>query len=182
MPKLVIESKTYGTHTVLFDEEDRELVESHTWHIDKHNRGRTFYANTNIRCDDGYKRKKGHLKYKRIKLHRAIMKAPKGIHVDHINHNGLDNRRQNLRLCTSAENIRNRKKPNSFRGKKTLSKYKGVSMDKRAKQNPWFFQIIFEGKKQCKYGFSTAEEAARAYDAKAKELFGEFAHLNFPEE
>ena len=147
MPKLVIESKTHGTHTILFDEEDRELVESHTWHIDTSDRSRTFYANTNIRCDDGYERKKGYLKYKRVKLHRAIMKAPKDMVVDHINHNGLDNRRQNLRLCTTAENVRNSKKIDSFRGKETLSKYKGVSMDKRLKQNPWFFQIIFEGKK-----------------------------------
>lgn len=182
MPKLVIESKTHGTHTVLFDEEDRELVESHTWHIDTSTKSGTFYANTNIRCDDGYERKKGYLRYKRIKLHRAIMKAPKGMVVDHISHNGLDNRRQNLRLCTPGENSRNRRLTNVYKGKETLSKYKGVSKNRKTKKNPWFFQIILEGKKHCKSGFSTPEEAARAYDAKAKELFGEFAHLNFPEE
>ena len=178
MPKLIIESKTHGTHTMLFDEEDRELVESHKWRVYlDHN---TYYATTHIPHPDGGWSKPRPGGYKRRRrttrpLHRLLMDPPKGMVIDHINHNGLDNRRENLRICTRAENSRNRGKQ-----KNNTSGYKGVCWYKRDKK--WRAQIKKDSKKIHIGYFDIIEDAARAYDAKAKELFGEFAHLNFPEE
>jgi hypothetical protein len=106
-----------------------------------------------------------------VLLHRFILNAPKDMQVDHINGDGLDNRRANLRICTHADNQHNRKKQ-----KTNTSGYKGVFWNKQYKK--WEVQIRAE--KKIRVGmFSDKEEAARAYDAKAKELHGEFARLNF---
>ena len=101
------------------------------------------------------------------------MKAPKGTLVDHIDRNSLNNRRGNLRLCTPSQNILN------TRGKKGTSKYKGVWWN--TKKNKWLAMITSKGR-HFHLGFFDEEiEAAKAYDRKAVELFGEFAYLNFPE-
>jgi len=105
------------------------------------------------------------------------MNVPKGMVTDHINHNGLDNRKSNLRVCTDAENGRNKQ-----RQKGGTSIYKGVCWHKAKKK--WVAQIKFEGK-NMHIGYFTDDkekEAARAVDAKAKVLHGEYALLNFPDE
>lgn len=107
------------------------------------------------------------VKGKALTMHRVIAEPPEGFHVDHINHDTLDNRRCNLRVCTKTENLRNRR---SHRG---VSKYIGVS---RTKQGKWRTGI----QRSYVATFETQEEAARAYDAKAREIYGEFANLNFP--
>jgi len=98
------------------------------------------------------------------------MDCPDGMVVDHINHNTLDNRRCNLRVCTQNQN-----RYNLNLRKNNQSGYKGVSF----KHNHWEVQL----KKDKKYiyggSFKDKIEAAKAYDKKAKELFGEFAKLNF---
>jgi hypothetical protein len=100
------------------------------------------------------------------------MNAPPGMVVDHINRNKRDNRRCNLRVCTQVENMRNRC---STYGS---SKFKGVSWDARRKK--WMAAIHINGT-QIRIGFFADEvDAAKAYDRKARELFGEFAYLNFP--
>lgn len=104
---------------------------------------------------------------------RAIMKPDKGVYVDHVNGNPLDNRRENLRLCSPAQNSRNRK----GYGKHP---YKGILTVKDSKK--FFAQISKDGKKYALGGYSSIEDAALAYDKAAKELFGEYARLNFPEE
>ena len=110
-----------------------------------------------------------------LSMHRFITNAPKGLFVDHINHNGLDNRRQNLRLCTHLENLRNARPR-----KGGSSKYKGVYWEKAKKR---FRAKIQHNRKSIHLGYFKNEiEAAKAYDKKAKELFGEFAYLNFPQE
>lgn len=107
-------------------------------------------------------------------MHRLIMKPPAGMVVDHINHDGLDNRRSNLRICTRAQNLRN-SRPN--RGKK--GEYKGVTFNKAKKK---FRACIRHGEMTFNLGtFDDEVSAAVAYDGKAKELFGEYAYLNFPE-
>jgi hypothetical protein len=106
-----------------------------------------------------------------VMMHRLIMGATRGLEVDHINGDGLDNRRCNLRLCTRTENARNLRK-----SKANTSGYKGVSKY----FNKWQARLETNGKQVFVGLFPTIEEAARAYDAKAKELFGEFAGLNFP--
>lgn len=110
-----------------------------------------------------------------IYLHRFLTNCPKGKMVDHINHNPLDNRMCNLRICTNAENLRNKK---SY--KNSSSKYKGVSWYKRGSK--WAAQIRLNNKKKFLGYFTSEEEAARAYDKAAKEMHGEFAYLNFPKE
>lgn len=107
-------------------------------------------------------------------LHRAIVNAPNGMTVDHISGDTQDNRKINLRICTQAENCRNNK------GKRTRkSVYKGVSFCPWAwGSKKWRAQLSFN-KKRVPIGlFETEELAARAYNAKAAEVFGEFAKVN----
>jgi hypothetical protein len=111
-------------------------------------------------------------KTKAVHLHREIIGAPAGMYVDHINHNGLDNRRANLRLATRFQNARNRPKTN----KATSSKYKGVSY--RAGNDKWSATIFADGKNVHLGHFETEIEAARVYDDAAREHYGSFAALN----
>lgn len=93
--------------------------------------------------------------------------------VDHIDHNGLNNQKSNLRNCTHRQNAMN----NSSRGS---SKYLGVSIVGRGRQKGMISAEIKMNYRKIHIGvFSTEIEAAKAYDKKAKELFGEFANLNF---
>jgi hypothetical protein len=109
-----------------------------------------------------------------ISMHRAIMRAPKGLMCDHRNHNGLDNRKSNLRLCTSAQNQYN-KRPK----KGCSSKYKGLTL--REDRRRWRAKICFNRKRIHLGDFADQIKAALTYDDKAIELFGEFAYLNFPD-
>jgi hypothetical protein len=109
---------------------------------------------------------------KTIRMHRVITGASEGVKVDHINNDGLDNQRGNLRNCTQPDNCRNRKpSANSTTG------YKGVSFAKR--EGKYSAHIGHKKKKIWIGYFSSAKEAALAYDEAAKRLHGKFAHLNF---
>jgi len=148
---------TQGKFAIV-DADDYDELSRYKWHVNKG--GRTYYASS---------QKKG----KAIKMHRLIAGAPKGLFVDHINHNGLDNRKRNLRLCTRLENIRNQ-----LPRRGGSSQYKGVCWRKREKK--FVATICVDGKKLYLGYFDDEIEAAKAYDKKAKELFGQFAYLNFP--
>jgi hypothetical protein len=112
-------------------------------------------------------------KRKQTFMHRLITSAPSHLVVDHINHNGLDNRKDNLRLCTRAQNALNQRPR-----KGTSSKYKGVYWHERDKR--FYAQISHKGRRFHLGSFKSEIAAAHAYDKKALELFGEFAYLNFP--
>jgi len=101
-------------------------------------------------------------------MHRAIMRAPKSMMCDHKNHNGLDNRKSDLRLCTSAQNQYN-KRPK----KGCKSRYKGVVLRSDCKR--WRAKIGSKGKRIDIGDFDNQMEVAMAYDDKAIELFGKFA-------
>lgn len=104
-------------------------------------------------------------------LHRFIMNCPKGMVVDHINHNTLDCRKSNLRVCTHQQNLMNMKS-----NKKGTSKYKGVSY--RPEGNKWESCIRINNKTIHLGLFNDEIEAAMAYNKKAKEVFKGFCNLN----
>ena len=149
---------SYGKYTIV-DAEDYERLSKYQWCAVKERR--SWYAKTLDK--DG----------KRLALHRLVLNAPKGLFVDHIDHNCLNNRRSNLRLCTQKQN-----NCNTLPRKGCSSKYKGVSFNKARKR---FIAYIQHNKKRFHLGYFEDEiDAAKAYDKKAREFFGEFAYLNFP--
>lgn len=109
-----------------------------------------------------------------ILMHREVLNAPVGMVCDHINHDGLDNRRENLRACTAQQNGRNSRKE---RGSSSI--YKGVFLVKES--GKFGAKLCSNGKIVYQAFFVDEASAARAYDAAAKEFFGEFAYLNFPD-
>lgn len=115
--------------------------------------------------------------YQHFYMHRLISGAPQGRKVDHHNRNGLDNRRKNLRVATSAQNAANRIPDRRKAG--TTSDYKGVFWDKSRQR--WCATIHADGKTRALGRFKTEREAAEAYDRAALELWGRFARLNLEE-
>ena len=108
----------------------------------------------------------------KILMHRIINKTPKGMDTDHINRNTLDNRKQNLRGCTRSQNCTNR--PAQKHGS---SGFKGVSWHKHRKA--WSAYVCVNKKMIYLGYFENKEDAAKAHDKKAKEIYGDFAYLNF---
>ena len=139
---------------LLIDVEDINLLKKYSWSISG-----AGYVQTSTRPS----------KF----LHRLILKAKKYQYVDHINGNKLDNRKQNLRLCSQQQNTQNKNKTNSI----TSSKYKGVYF--RKDRNYWEVKISKGNRTINKGGFKAEIEAAQYYDELAEILFGEFARFNF---
>lgn len=113
-----------------------------------------------------------------IRLHQFIMNPAKGMVVDHANGNGLDNRRENLRVCTKLENAWNKKRRKQ---QDAGSQFIGVYPCQRP-AGKWCIKIQCDGEVTNLGSFDTPEEAARVRDRKAVEFFGDYAILNFPEE
>jgi hypothetical protein len=155
-----------GEWTIV-DEEDYYRYGKFKWFM-QGNEGK-FYAVSEFKIDSR--------RTTTLRLHREIMNAPAGLVVDHQNGNGLDNRRCNLRLANHSQNTHNSIRKTKD---KTSSRYIGVSWDKYRRK--WHARIQYMGKRINLGRFDSEEEAARAYDATARKLFGEFARLNFPEE
>ena len=109
-------------------------------------------------------------KRKKVAMHNVIMKPSEGFIVDHINGNGLDNRRSNLRIATRQQNTFN----SVHKG--GTSKYKGVALDKES--GLWRAYIAKDGKRTWLGRFPDELSAAIAYDKAAKDMFGEYAKLN----
>jgi hypothetical protein len=142
----------------LVDEADFAWASQRKWHAINNRRGHVYAA----------RKSRGSTIY----LHREIAATPKGLHTDHINGNTLDCTRGNLRVCEARENMRNRR-----RGRDGADAYKGV-----ARQGArWIAQIGIDCTRKYLGSFDTSEQAARAYDAAALRLHGEFARLNFPD-
>lgn len=140
----------------IVDDGDFEELSKYKWYAFK-NKNIWYAARSNKR--------------RNVYMHREIAGAPKGAVVDHINGNGLDNRHENLRVCSSSENVRN-----SGISSRNTSGYKGVSFHKALGRYRAGItvnrKIVFLGY------FPTAQEAARTYDVAAKQYHGEFARIN----
>jgi len=147
----------------IVDDADYEWLIQYSWHVaSNHN---TWYARR------GIGRPNKHTQI--IRMHREIMNPPPGMMVDHVNHDGLDNRRSNLRNVTTTQNRHNGRKQS-----RNTSGYKGVCWDKY--NSKWHVRIGHNGKTTFLGLFDCKVEAAYAYDEAAKILHGEFAFLNFP--
>lgn len=161
-PKIIATSKGGA---ILVDAQDYDLVKHYTWHVSKTKGSETPYAVAHSHYDE-----KGNQKL--VKMHHLITQDT---NIDHINGNGLDNRRANLRKANAYQNSWNSK---SHAGSK--SKYKGVSWNKERQK--WKAQITCKGTHYNLGHFDTEEAAAKVYDARAKKLHGKFARLNFSKE
>lgn len=147
------------------DRADMLIIGGFRWQAYKAKTG-TWYC-----CRSAYPDGKKHT----VRMHRWIMQPGSGLVVDHINGDGLDNRRANLRICTHQQNITNHVRPPRARsGLRGASQFGG--------RGRWQARIRHNEKIIHLGAFDTAEEAARAYDRAAHSLRGKFATLNFPDE
>ncbi|MAU10639.1 MAG: Fis family transcriptional regulator [Anaerolineaceae bacterium] len=106
-------------------------------------------------------------------MHRLILKPDPGIQVDHINRDRLDNRRENLRFATRSQNQANKGLPIN-----NTSQYKGVSWRK----GKWEARIRYKDTRLYLGRFEQAQDAALAYDVASRQLYGDFAGCNLPEQ
>lgn len=161
----------------MVDDEDYDTLNQHKWYVNLH--ANTNYAHRQFRSKTE-KDKTGYGKKVLILMHREIMIAAKGRVVDHIDGNGLNNQKSNLRVCTQAQNLYNqRKREKNGCVSHENSVYKGVSRDSHGKK--WTVTISANGVVHHLGSYSCEKSAAREYDKLAKLLHGEFACLNFPE-
>jgi hypothetical protein len=150
----------------LVDDEDFEYLSQFKWQYQQDKQ--TGYAKRGVYLGGG----RANSKWKIVMMHKEVMKAEQTQKIDHKDGNGLNNQKDNLRHCDSAQNMRNSKKRSAL----TSSPYKGVCYQK--KRNRYLASIAVDGKKIFLGRFFQEDDAARAYNEAATKLFGEFALLN----
>ena len=136
----------------IFDKEDYDKIKNYKWFLSQ-----------------GYPTTHEKKTYKMIRYHRFIMDCPLNKVVDHINHNTLDNRKSNLRICEKAENNRNVKETSQ-----NSSGVRGVSLN--TQRNRWNARIIYNGKEYFLGAFKDKGEAIKARKEAEKRYYGEFAY------
>lgn len=167
--ELILNSQKASPAVCRYDEADDPVISRFRWYLVQVGPSKKRYVHTYLN---------GHS----LSMHRLILaNSCQGREIDHINGDGLDNRRDNLRICTRAENVQN---SSGHRRRKCL--YKGVSQVKRITGRKggrqWEARICVDGKQRVIGLFHDALEAAKAYDIWARLLHGRFARLNFPKE
>ena len=148
---------TNNKGVALVDDEDYDWLNQYKWHIDNIGYAKMSYKINKIN--------------KTIRMHQLLIYKPTGMQTDHINGNKLNNQKENLRIVTQQQN-----QMNKIKRKNMTSKYKGVSWF--GESNKWRADIMLN-KKQYYLGlFNNEIDAAKAYNKRALELFGEYANLN----
>jgi hypothetical protein len=155
-PSYKIIPLTHGKNT-LVDTSDYDWLDQWNWYAVKDEHTGNFYAVRAV----------GH-----ISMANEILQCKPGEEADHISHDTLDNRRQNLRKATHSQNVHNRRIQ-----RHNTSGYIGVHWHKKNKK--WIAMIAQNGTSAYLGSFLSCEDAARAYDEAAKKSYGEFAVLNF---
>lgn len=139
---------------VMVDDEDFDYLNQFYWQVDRYKTVQTHKNDTGERL-----------------IHRLIMKPPKGVEIDHIDGNRLNNQKSNLRFATSSQN-----KINRGARKDNKSGYKGVSWHKQNKN--WTARLMINGKYQHLGSFKDISEAVQVYNQSALKHYGEYAWLN----
>lgn len=157
MLEIPLEGKLGKGLVALVDDEDYPILVKYKWYLLKLRKNRYAMADTGG---------------KTIRMHRLVLqdKIPEGFVTDHIDGNGLNNQKSNLRIASKQQNLYNRK-PQSAN-----SIYKGLQ---QLRSGNWTARIKFKGVTYILGTFVREEDAAHAYDEGAKRFFGEFAWLNF---
>ena len=160
----------------LVDNEDFKKINKYKWYAAYQPTSRNYSA---VRAKWSRTKKRNQTIY----MHRIIINAPKYMSVDHIDHNSLDNQKNNLRICTTRDNNRN-----VVRRKDNKSGYKGVwkkdeylpktNKDRKISRKVWISKIGINGRQIPLGLFFSPIDAAKAYNKAAKKYFGEFAYLN----
>jgi hypothetical protein len=145
----------------LVDKVDVDRLDGFSWYASIHSASLTAYASTNDR--HGMRRM----------MHNIILPTDDGLEVDHVNGNGLDNRRKNLRAVTRAQQMCNKLKSNGM-----TSTYKGVFWS--ATMRKWGAVVQFGGQRTHAGYFDEEVDAAMAYDDAARDIHGAYARLNNP--
>jgi len=146
-------TKGYKT---LIDDEDYEMLNQYKWCFNSGYAVRGVVVNSKTI-------------FKR--MHRIIMNPPSDMFIDHINGDGLDNQRKNLRICTHAQNCQNKRITKGL-----TSKYRGVAL--KARDKKWQVYVTANGKRKYLGYFETELEAAIIYNIAARKYYGEFARPN----
>jgi hypothetical protein len=159
MIEIPLSSRKYPGLVAQISDGDAEMVAGYTWHPKKHDK--TFYAVAYASGTGG----------KSVFMHRLVMSTPEGVETDHIDRDGLNNQRSNLRLATRSQNGANRgRRINNTTG------YIGVHRSGRK----YRARIKIDGMQLHLGYFDDPADAARAYDNAARQAFGEYAVCNFP--
>jgi hypothetical protein len=144
------------------DEDDLPRVSLYKWYANWNVTTKSYYARGYVVTEDG--------KRKMMYMHRFLMNNPVGFVVDHINRNSLDNREENLRVCTQADNSKNKR----IKSENT-SGHTGVCFDNT--RGRWLAQLSSNGNRILSERFPTKEEAVRAYEKAAAEHHREFSSI-----
>ena len=171
MKTIQINSNKYGQYTILVDEQDYDWLSLMTWHLNNH-KGKMYAVTT-----------KNHSE--KYKMHRMILGVTDpNILVDHKDGNGLNNQRNNIRICNRSQNAANKKPKNKYLGvrfhiarKKYISRKTG-ELKLMNDKGGWMAIICKDGKYKNLGRFQTEEAAAKAYNEAAIKYHGEFANLN----
>jgi len=160
MRRIRINSKKYGTKYLIIDNSDYPTLIHYTWTLQKGKRD-TFYARAFLDTEQKIQ----------VRVHRFLMNPKKHERIDHINLNGLDNRRSNLRIVTNSQNLMNSRKPIV-----NTTGFKGVTYRKRKKL--YCARIVKNGKCVGSVMFRDVLQAAQKYNEMAIHHFGEYARIN----